>query len=362
MDTKWKNKIPTPALVLNYDIMRENMKYMADFAEKMNVNLRQHVKTAKIPLVAHIQKRIAGSAAEGIATAKVGEAEVYAQAGFKDILIANQVIVPNHIERLVKLNKYTLTRCVVDSKKNISDLSEWAVKLDEELEILIDIDLGMGRTGVKPGKSALELAKFINNKDGLKLVGLQGYEGHLTPQTDDELRKEQTEECMQDLIETRDLLNRNGFDINYLTASGSGTFMFSANMDGITEIQPGTYVFSDEHLHRVVPEFKPAVTVLGTVQSHTGKRLFTLDTGLKAFPTGDGKPEFKDLHRGRFRVITEEHSQIKISTKDNLEIGKKVELIPAHICPTVNIYDHIHVIKNNEYVGTWPILARGKNY
>jgi len=358
----WKEKIPTPALVLNYDIMEKNMKYVADFAKETGVNLRQHTKTAKIPLVAHIQMRIAGDTAKGIAVAKVGEAEVYAQAGFDDILIANQVIVSNHIERLMKLNKYTLTRCVVDSKKNVLDLSKAAENFNIELEVLIDIDLGMGRTGVKPGEPALELAKFIREQKNLKLVGLQGYEGHLTPQTDYDLRKQQTEEAMHKLVASRDLINENGFNIDYLSVSGSGTFMFSAKVDGITEIQPGTYVFADEHLCRVVPEFEPAVTVLGTIQNHTGKRLYTLDAGSKAFPTGDGNPEFKELNRARLRVITEEHSQFKAGPKDELEIGQKIELIPAHICITVNIYDFIHVIKNGEYIGTWPILARGKNY
>ncbi|MFO7797940.1 MAG: DSD1 family PLP-dependent enzyme [Promethearchaeati archaeon] len=358
----WKKEIPTPALVLNYDKMEKNMRYMAEFVKGTGVNLRQHVKTAKIPLVAHIQIRIAGSAAKGIAVAKVGEAEVYAQGGFDDLLIANQVIVPNHIQRLMKLNKYTLTRCVVDSKKNISDLSQWAKKSNVELEVLIDIDLGMGRTGVKSGEPALELANFIKSQPRLRLVGLQGYEGHLTPQTDYDLRKEQTEEAMHELVATRDLINKNGFNIDYLSASGSGTFMFSAKVDGITEIQPGTYIFGDEHIKRVVPEFETAVTVLGTVQSNTGKRLYTLDAGIKAFSTGDGRPEFKGLQRANFRVITEEHSQFKASSKDQLEIGDKVELIPAHICPTVNIHDYIHVVKNGEYIGKWPILARGKNY
>lgn len=358
----WKEKIPTPALVLNYNIMEKNMKYVTQIAKETGVNLRQHVKTPKIPLVAHIQMRLAGEAAKGIAVAKVGEAEVYAQAGFYDILIANQVIVPNHIERLMRLNKITLTRCVVDSKKNILDLNKAAGDFNVQLEILLDIDLGMGRTGVKPGEPAVELAKFIKEQKNLKLVGLQGYEGHLTPQTDYDLREEQTEEAMRELVATRDLINDIGFDIDYLSASGSGTFMFSAKVDGITEIQPGTYVFSDEHICGVVPEFEPAVTILGTVQNKTGKRLFTIDAGSKAFHNGDGRPEFKDLQRARFRVITEEHSQFKAGPKDNFEIGDKIQLIPAHICTTVNLYDFIHVIKNDEYIGTWSILARGKNY
>ncbi|TXT57130.1 MAG: putative Alanine racemase [Promethearchaeota archaeon] len=362
MEKNTLENIPTPALVLNYDIMEKNMRYMADFIERTKVNLRHHTKTAKIPLIAHLQMKIVGDSAKGIAVAKVGEAEIYAQCGFDDILIANQVIDPHHIERLVLLNKYTLTRCVVDSQKNVVDLNEAAKKYKINLEVLIDIDLGMGRTGVKPRDPALELANFIKEQSNLNLVGLQGYEGHLTPQTDNEIRKQQTEECMKELVATRDLLNRNGFNIDYLTASGSGTFMFSPQVEGITEIQPGTYVFSDDHLHRVVPEFEPAVSILTTVQNNTAKRLYTLDAGTKTFPTGDGKPIFKDYPRCRFRVITEEHSQIKAGPNDEFQLGQKIELIPAHICITINLHDFIHVIKAGEYIGKWPILARGKNY
>lgn len=362
MVENWKDKIPTPALVLNYDQMIKNMQYMADFVKENDVNLRQHVKTAKIPLVAHIQQKIAGESSKGIAVAKVGEAEVYAQAGFDDILIANEVINPSHIKRMVLLKKLIQIRCCVDSIKNIDDINRIASKHDTNLEVLIDVDLGMARTGVKPGEPALELAKYIGEKSHLELVGLQGYEGHLTPQTDYDLRKEQTEACMKDLVDTRDLINNNGFDISYISASGSGTFMFSAKYDGITEIQPGTYVFSDEHVHRVVEEFIPAATVMGSISNKMGKRLYTLDAGSKAIPTGDGRPEFKDHPKSRIRIVTEEHTQFKSSSKDGFNIGDKVELIPAHICTTVNIYDHIHVIKGGEYIGTWKILARGKNY
>ncbi|MBD3197293.1 MAG: hypothetical protein GF317_19720 [Candidatus Lokiarchaeota archaeon] len=358
----WKNLIPTPALVLNYNIMEKNMKYVAKFARENNVKLRHHVKTAKTPIVAHIQMKLAGDAAEGIAVAKVGEAEIYRQCGFDDILIANQVLDPNHIERLMKLTKYTKIRVVVDSEKNILDLSKSTVRNSTELEVLIDIDLGMGRTGVKPYEPALKLAQFAEAHEGIKVVGLQGYEGHLTPQTNYDLRKEQTEEAMNQLIATRDLLNENGFNIDYISASGSGTFTFSGKIDGITEIQPGTYVYSDEHICRVCSDFEPAATVLSTITNNTGRRLYTMDAGEKALETADGNPLFKDYPKCRFRVVTEEHTQFKSGVKDELEIGQKVELIPAHICITVNLYDYIHVVKDGEYIGKWAILARGKNY
>ncbi len=362
MEESWKENISTPALILNYNIMEQNLQHMANFVKENKINLRQHVKTAKIPLVAHIQQKLAGEYAKGIAVAKVGEAEIYAQCGFDDILITNEVILPSQIKRLVLLNKFCLTRACVDSEKNISDLETIASKYHQKLELLIDLDVGFGRCGTQPGEPALKLARKIKEAPHLELVGLQVYEGHLTPMTNLEDKERMTKDCMNLAVQTRDLLNENGFEINYISASGSGTYMFAGKVEGITEIQPGTYVFSDEHVEMVTPIFKPAVTVLGTIQNQTGSRLFTLDSGLKAVPTGDGKPLFKDYPRNRWRVFTEEHAQFKASPDTDFKIGDKLELIPAHVCITVNLYDFIHVVKEGEYIGTWPILARGKNF
>jgi len=359
MDDSWKSDISTPALVLNYDAMLKNIKTMAKFVKNTSINLRPHLKTAKMPIIAHMILKEGG--AKGIAVAKVGEAEIFAESGIDDILIANQVIDVEHINRLVMLNKYILVRCVVDSKKNILDLSKYATQADVELEVLLEINLGLGRAGVEPGELALELAKFIRDTPGVKLVGLQGYEGHLTPMMNVEQRDMMTRECMSFLNETKVLLNENGFNIDYISTSGSATYMHAAMCEGITEIQPGTYVFSDEHLFRVNPIFDIAVTVLSTVQNQTGKNEFTLDAGTKAIAIGDGKPIIRDLPKIKIRVMNEEHTQIK-SICANLEIGQKLEFIPAHICPTINLYDYIHVIKNNEYIAKWQILARGKNY
>lgn len=359
MNEKWKAEISTPALVLNYDAMLKNIKKMAEFVKSTKVTLRPHLKTAKMPMIAHMILKEGG--AKGIAVAKVGEAEIFAQSGINDILIANQVIDPEHIKRLIMLSKYILVRCAVDSKKNISDLSKYATQSRNELEVLLEINLGLGRAGVEPGQPALEIAKFIRDSPGVKLVGLQGYEGHLTPMMNANQREAMTNECMKVLIDTKNLLIHEGFNIDIVSTSGSATYMYSAKYPGVTEIQPGTFYFSDEHLHRVNPVFDIAVTVLTTIQNQTGEKEFTVDAGTKAIATGDGKPEVKGFPKIKFRVINEEHSQLK-SIGADLEIGQKIEFIPAHVCTTINLYDFIHVIKDNEYIGKWRILARGKNY
>ncbi len=359
MDASWKENVSTPALIIYYEAMKKNIETMATFAKQNNVKLRPHVKTHKCPNIAHLQLKEGSS---GICVHRVGEAEVFSQAGFNDILISNEVVDLSQIKRLIDLNKWNKVRVCVDSEKNVKDLSEIALKANLKLEVLIDLNVGMGRVGVLPGESTLKLAEFIRKASGLKLVGLQAYEGHLTPMTNYEQRKIQTEECMKKVIDTKELLNKNGFSIDYITASGSGTYMFSAKCKGITEIQPGTYVFSDDHLRKVVPDFEIAATVLGTISNHTDKKEYTIDTGSKAMPPGDGKPVFKNFPKFRVNIITEEHLQFKVIGDESFEIGQKLELIPAHICITVNEYDFFTVVKNNEIVGKWPILARGKNY
>ncbi|MFW9897818.1 MAG: DSD1 family PLP-dependent enzyme [Candidatus Thorarchaeota archaeon] len=359
MEKNWKDKISTPALVLNYDIMQKNIETMAKFAKENNVNLRPHVKTHKCPIIGEKQLE---AGANGICVARVGEAEVFARNGFNDILIANEVIEINQIKRLVELNKSSLVRVCVDSEKNVLDLNKIATKKEVNLEVLIEVDVGLGRNGVKPVEPALNLANFIKKQPYLKLVGLQGYEGHLTSVIDPELRKKQTNECMKLLVNTRDTLNNNGFNIKYLTVGNTVTYKFSAKYDGITELQTGTYVFNDEHYYRVSPEFNIAVTVLSTVTNIPGNRMYTIDAGLKAATNDNGNPIFKNYPKCKIRVMTEEHSIFRASPKDKFEIGQKLELFPSHICTTVNLYDFFTVVRNGKIIAKWDILARGKNY
>jgi len=359
LEDDWKENIPTPALILNYDKMVKNIELMAKFAKENNINLRPHVKTHKCPKIGRMQLE---AGARGICVARVGEAEIFAQNGFDDILIANQVVDLNQIKRLVNLNISSLVRVCVDSEKNILDLNRFAIKEGIELEVLIEVDIGLGRNGVKPGEPTLKLGNFIKEQKGLKVVGLQGYEGHLISVKDPELRKQQTEECMRLLVDTRDLLNDNDFDINYITASNSVTYKYSAKYEGITELQPGTYIFNDDHHYRIVPEFEIATSILGTITNNPGKRLYTIDVGLKADTNDNGNPIFRNYPKSRIRIMTEEHSIFRSIQQTNFEIGQKIELIPTHICTTVNLYDFFTVIKDNEIIAKWEILARGKNY
>lgn len=359
MEKNWKDKISTPALIIDYDNMKRNIETMAKFAKDNNVNLRPHVKTHKCPIIGKMQLE---AGARGICVARVGEAEVFAKNGFNDILIANEVVELSQIERLIALNKDLLVRVCVDSQKNILELNHAASKKNVILEVLLEIDIGLGRNGVKPGIEALRLANKINRQSNLKLVGLQGYEGHLVSMKDKDLMKKQTEECMKLLIDTRDLLNQNGHNITYLTVGNTVTYKYSGKVEGITELQPGTYIFNDWHYYQTSSEFKIGATVLGTINNNPGKRIYTTDVGLKAISSDSGYAVLKKYPKTKMKVMTEEHSIIRAGPNDHFEIGQKVEFFPTHICTTVNLYDFFTVIKEEEIIGKWDILARGKNY
>ena len=359
MEGNWKDKISTPALVVDYDLMQKNIKTMANFAREKNINLRPHVKTHKCPEIA---KMMLEAGASGICVAKVGEAEIFAESGLNDILIANQVIDLGQIKRLIELNKKTLVRVCVDSEKNVKDLSKAAQKEGISLEVVLEIDIGLGRNGIQPGEPALNFAKFLQNQKNIKLVGLQGYEGHLISVLDPELREQQAHNCMQLLVDTRDLLNENGININYLTGGNTTTYRFTGSHEGITEIQPGTYVFNDEHHYRVCPEFEVAATVLCAVSNNPTRRIYTVDAGLKSVTNDNGNPTLKNYPKSKIKVMTEEHSIIRTGPKDTFEIGQKIEIIPSHICTTVNLYDFLTVVKDDDIIEIWDVSARGKNY
>jgi len=357
MSSSWLNQISTPALVVDYEILRRNIQYMAKFAADCGVKLRPHVKTHKCSKIAHMQLE---AGAEGICVAKLSEAEVFAVSGIKDILIANEIISPDKIQRLLKLNQYTKTKVAVDSKTNIEDLNRFASKTDQVLDVLIDLNVGLNRTGVLPGEPALELAQLISQSPHLKLRGLQAYEGQLTYIKNFEQKEEQTKAIMKTVVETKELIENNGIACETISAGGSGTFMITGKYPGITEIQPGTYVFNDHHINSYVPELEIALTVLTTVNNMPAKEIVTLDMGSKSISSDMGMPLFKGYGKSmKVLALTEEHCQCTYGPSRKFKLGEKIEAIPAHVCTTVNLYDYFYVIKDGELIGKWDILARG---
>ncbi|MGN6362520.1 MAG: alanine racemase, partial [Thermomicrobiales bacterium] len=178
--------VDTPALLIDLDIMERNLRTMADFFVDKPAKLRPHAKTHKSPVIA--QKQLALGAV-GITCAKLGEAEVLVEAGVPDILVANQIIGPTKIARLMGLLHHSRVTVAVDDAENLRALARAAGERGVELDVLVEVNTGMNRCGVAPGEPAVTLAKQAADLPGIRFRGIQAYEGHLVNVADENERR-----------------------------------------------------------------------------------------------------------------------------------------------------------------------------
>jgi len=353
-----KEQLDTPILLVDLDVMESNIERMARYFRKTSAELRPHTKTHKTPILAH--KQISAGAI-GITCAKLGEAEVMIASGIKDVLIANEIVPYQKIVRLVNLAKHANPMVAVDDPHNVDDLSQAAQSNNVNLRVLVEVDIGMKRCGVQPGKPALKLAQKLVKSKNLLFAGLIGYEGHTVTIPDFEKRKYEAEKALSLLIETRELIEQNGLEVGIMSGGGTGTYNITGQFPGMTEVQAGSYIFMDSHYRKVLKDFDCALTILTTVISKPNRDTVIIDAGLKTATTELGMPELKDLPEAELVHLSEEHSKLDMSKSDaNLKPGDKIELIPSHCCTTVNLHDKLYGIRNGTLEAIWDIEGRGK--
>ncbi len=356
MDNISKYDIDTPALLIDIDKMERNVQKMADYFEGRPANLRPHTKTHKCPVLAHKQLK---AGAQGITCAKLGEAEVMAQAGIGDILIANQIVGAQKIGRLANLARHCDIMVAVESSANAADLSNAAQAVGSTIRVLIEVDVGMHRCGVKSVEEALALAQVLINSPGLEFEGIMGYEGHVVLLPEFEVSESNCIESMQVLISVKEILEKNGIEVGIVSAGGTGTYNIAGAYPGITEIQGGSYIVMDAKYHSVLQDFECALTLLTTVTSRPDKETAILDAGMKAVTFEFGMPEVSSLPGAGFAFLSEEHGHLYLEDADPA-VGDKVELIPSHCCTTINLHDRYHACREDRLEAVWPIAARGK--
>lgn len=352
---KWD--LDTPALVLDLDVLEANIAYMARFMAGASANLRPHAKTHKC---AEIARRQLAAGAVGITCAKLGEAEALAHVA-PDILIANQIVGPTKISRLVKLRRQTDVMVAVDNPENVDALSQAAVAAGVTLRLLVEVDVGMGRCGVSTAEEALALARRVDAAPGLVFTGLQGYEGHTVMAPDFEQRKAAAEKAMAHLTSVRRFIEDSGLPVSIVSGGGTGTYNITGNYPGVDEVQAGSYVTMDARYSGIVPEFKPAMTVLATVISKpTSERVIT-DAGMKSITPEFGMPPVARPEGLTTVKLSEEHGTLDGPGAASLRLGDKVELIPSHGCTTINLHERYYIVQGERVVDVWPIDARGRS-
>ena len=354
-----KEELDTPCLLLDLDVMEQNIHRMAEEFRGMPTGLRPHFKTHKTPIIAHKQLE---AGAIGITCAKVGEAEVMAEAGIGPLLIANEVVGEPKVTRLINLTKHSDITVAVDDPSNVKYLAGVARSKGVKLNIVVEINVGNNRCGTDPGEPALKLAKTVMDYKSLNLRGLMGYEGFCQMIPKLEERRLKAEAAMQKLVSTKDLLVDKGVPVEIVTAGGTGTHMITGRIPGITEVEAGSYVFMDASYSSIegLERFGYALTVLTTILSVPRSGVAICDAGLKTVTFEHGNPVPKGLKGVEYLRPNEEHGHLKVIDAE-LKPGDKIELIPAHCCTISNLYDSFQCIRKDELEAVWKVAARGKS-
>ena len=356
-----KTELDTPALLIDLDKMEANIQTMADYFTTVNASLRPHMKTHKTPIITH--KQIAAGAI-GVTCAKLGEAEAAIHAGIRDVLIANQVVGAQKIARLINLARHSEIMVAVDSPQNVQAISEAAVAKGATVRTLIEVNIGMDRCGVEPGKPALELAEQICQSPNLKFEGLMGYEGHTVANPDQAKRDAAAREAMQLLVEAKHYVEKRGVEVSIMSGGGTGTFNITGSIPEMTEVQAGSYVFMDStyrNVEGVGEQFDCSLSVLATVVSRPAPDRMIVDTGLKVLAKEFGIPQPVGVNGVEMTGLSEEHGKMQVSDVNvSLTPGDKIEILPTHCCTTVNLHDRYYGIRNGIVESVWEIAARGK--
>jgi D-serine deaminase-like pyridoxal phosphate-dependent protein len=345
----------TPALLLRRDALERNLERMKSLVTGPT-RLRPHAKTHKSAQIASLQVQ---SGAIGITTATVWEALSLASAGIGDILIANEVVGAEKIRCLSEAARNARITVAVDNPANARDLSDSARCADVELGVVVDVDVGLGRCGVRSLHEGVALAKQIAELPGLLLRGVMGFEGHCTFEPDPKRRSRFAREAMSRLLQVADALEAHGQTVDVVSAGGTGTYDSTGSNPRVTEIQVGSYAFMDTSHAAIVPGFDYALTVLSTVVSRHGNTV-VLDAGKKSLGLDDPPPSVVG-HAAAVRYVAEEHTVLDFDSEVPA-LGASLELVPGYCPVTVNLHDLYLVVDDGVVVDAWPILARGAGW
>jgi D-serine deaminase-like pyridoxal phosphate-dependent protein len=349
-------EIPTPALIVDVAAMDRNIQRMARFFADGPCRLRPHFKAHKTPEIA--RRQLAAGSVTGLTCATVSEAEVAASLT-ADILIANEVVGPSACDRVAALARDRSVTVAADSVAGIEGMAASARRSGVDVGVLVDINVGQNRCGVRPGTEALSLARLAAATAGLKLRGVMGYEGHLQPVQDRAEREARTRDAMTALVGTALLLRNQGLPCDVVSAGGTGTHDISGRMAGVTEVQAGSYVLMDTDYARLELPFEQALFVLGTVVSRPAPERCVADCGHKAVSKDHGYPLVSGLDGASVVALNDEHATIALPHGATVAVGDRVRLRPSHVDPTVNLHDVFYAIADDRVIDVWPIIARG---
>jgi D-serine deaminase-like pyridoxal phosphate-dependent protein len=355
-----RHAIPTPAAVLDLEAFEANLARMAERARAAGLALRPHAKSHKSAWIAARQLE---AGAVGVCCAKLAEAEALAAAGIDRILVTSPIAGPANAQRAARLARELPDfRMVVDHVDAVAELAATGTPI----QLIVDVDVGLGRTGVSSPDQAADVARAILRHPQLRLLGVQGYGGNWQHMAGANARAAAVADGMAKLCAAVAAIREAGGRVDVVTGGGTGTFEADAAQGVLTEVQPGSYAFMDREYRDALggdPDgaFQQALFVASTVISANQPKWVTLDAGLKALST-DGPlpvPATPGFETATFRFFGDEHGMLTRPKDHHVHRGDRIHLVPGHIDPTVDRHDILWLVRGDLLEAIVPIDARG---
>jgi len=363
-----RQRLHTPALVLDLDALEHNIAAMARRAADYGVALRPHAKTHKSADIARLQL---AAGAVGICTAKMGEAVALRREGIADIHITSPIVTAEKLAIAAQLAAQQPGLSIVADRADlISVMGEAARHAHTTLDVLVDLGMGANRSGVATPQDAGHLAAQIARTDGLRFRGLQAYAGHVQHIENEAERRAAAQAEQARIAQALAAISQQGLVCDIVTGAGTGTHDVDAASGVFTELQVGSYVFMDVEYLRVAPlhasDFHTALTVQTTVINANVSHQVTTDAGFKCFAMDGPLPEVATGAPPGMRYFFQgdEHGGLKHQDDApvNLPVGTVLNLTTPHCDPTVNLYDWYHCVRGDTLVALWRVHGRGMSW
>jgi len=357
-----RDEIDTPALLLDLDKFERNATRISSFLREHGVGWRPHSKAHKSPQVARRQMELG---AHGIICAKASEAQVLVDYGIPSVLIANEQGRREKYDRIAALNRRAEVITCADDPVHVEMASAAGIAAGQDIPMLVSIDVGMDRTGALPGQPVLDLARLISKTKGVTFKGVMGYEGHLLTIWPLEEKERQSRDAMGRMLDSVRLVERDGIAVEIVSGGGSGTYMTTGLVEGMTEVQAGGGCFLDrfygEECH-MEDEFEYALTVVSTVTSRPIPTRGIMDAGFKTMSDGEsGRPRPIDRPGMSLEYLSAEHGNLQLEPQaQGLRIGDRIEWILGYSDTTTFLHDHFVGLRNDRVTAVIPLLGRGK--
>lgn len=360
------NAQSTPWVGVDLDIAEKNIQQAVKRLGKYHIAHRPHVKVHKSLFFAEKQQEMG---CRGITCAKLGEAEVMAEGGISDILIAYPLIGRDKLERYKNLVQSNIkVRTIINSWEGAKGLSDLGESLGESLPVLVELDGGINRGGLKLGEPLKEFGKQIKTLTGIRVEGVEYYGGDIYGcKTASEIKARAARE-RDEILESGKILQKLGYDIRILSGGSSFSILFPEELEGLTEVRAGNYIFNDCALLSIgmITEESCALEIRSMVVARPDAQTAIIDAGTKTLTSDhvnyrEGYGYIKEMPEAVITKLNEEHGFVSCSGGINWKIGDQIHIIPNHACVIPNLCDYIYGIRNGEIERLIAIEARGKN-